>query len=172
MLLRLYNKIMNNKPSNEKIESSEMIRRRIIQNNFIREQNKMRKKIISNKTKFEKKNRKRNLDQDLPKSKISRKSIENLIVKSPIQKEFSFHVSSRSSNDTYMVIIRVNNGELKLECNCGSKFRMIEPRSNCIHCISALTNLFGNTISSVKNKKRLNALDKVHQELINTMEES
>lgn len=163
MLSRLYNKIMNNKPSNEKIESSEMIRRRIIQNNFIREQNK---------TKFKKKNRKRNLDQDLPKSKISRKSIENLIVKSPIQKEFSFPVSSRSSNDTYMVTIRVNNGELKLECNCGSKFRMTELRSNCIHCISALTNLLGNTISSVKNKKRLNALDKVNQELINTMEES
>ena len=55
MLSRLYNKIMNNKPSNEKIESSEMIRRRIIQNNFIREQNKIRDKIISKKAKFEKK---------------------------------------------------------------------------------------------------------------------
>lgn len=116
--------------------------------------------------------KKRDYDELLPKAKAYRKCTESLIVKSPIQKEFSFPVSSRSSSDIYTTTIRINNGDLKLECNCGSKFGLAKPRHNCIHCISSLINLIGNTISSMKNKKRYMSLNKVYNELINCMEES
>ena len=116
--------------------------------------------------------KKRDFDESLPKAKAYRKCTESLIVKSSIQKEFSFPVSSRSSNDTYVVTMKIIDGELKLECNCGSKFGMSKPRSNCVHCISSLLNLVGNTISSVKNKDKYMALNKFYTELNNVMDKS
>ena len=161
--------------SNNKPEPYELIRRRIHQK--IRNAKKLRQKKHAEKAnqaepaKSTKKSKKRGSSELISKAKTVRKCIENLIVKSPIQKEFSFPVSSRSSSDIYTTTIRINNGDLKLECNCGSKFRLTEPRYNCIHCIGSFINLLGNTISSMKNKKRYTALCNVYNELVNIMEE-
>lgn len=145
--------------SNEKPEPFDLIRQRI------HEKIKKAKQVKSTK-------KKRKFEEFLPKAKASRKTTESLIVKSPIQKEFSFPVSSRSSKDTYTVIMKIIDGELKLECNCGSKFGMSKPRSNCVHCISSLLNLVGNTMSSVKNKEKYMALFNFYGELNNVMDKS
>lgn len=167
----------NDNSSNEKPEPYDLIRQRIHekirkarQARQAREERKAQKGAEAEPVKSSKK--KRELDEPLRKVKTNKKCIESLIVRHPIQKEFSFPVSSRSSNDKYTMTIKINNGQLKLECNCGSKFGLTEPRYNCIHCISSLINLIGNTISSMKNKKRYMSLNKVYNELINCMEES
>lgn len=148
--------------SNEKPEPFDLIRQRIHE--------KIKKAKQVKQVKSTKKKRK--FEEFLPKAKASRKTTESLIVKSPIQKEFSFPVSSRSSKDTYTVIMKIIDGELKLECNCGSKFGMSKPRSNCVHCISSLLNLVGNTMSSVKNKEKYMALFNFYGELNNVMDKS
>jgi hypothetical protein len=128
---------------------------------------KIHRKIANAKAK-----RKPDEDDEQPRSKGQRKNTENLIVKSPIQKEFSFPVSSRSSKDTYTVTTKVIDGDFKLECNCGTKFKMKTGRSNCVHCMSVLLNLVNNTMGSVKNKKRFEKLFQFHKELSNVMDES
>lgn len=161
--------------SNNKPEPYELIRRKIHQK--IKNVRKSRQKKHAKKAdqaepaKSTKKSKKRGSSELMPKAKTIKKCIENLIVKSPIQKEFSFPVSSRSSSDIYTTTMKINNGDLQLECNCGSKFGMVKPRYNCIHCIGSLVNLLGNTISGIKNKKRYTALRNVYNELINIMEE-
>ena len=108
-----------------------------------------------------------------PKAKGQKKNTENLIVKSAVQKEFGFPVSSRSSADTYTVTVKVIDGNFMLECNCGSKFKMQRGRSNCIHCMSVLLNLVGNTMNSVSKKnKRYLKLMQFHKELANILDES
>lgn len=164
----------NDYSSNEKPEPYDLIRQRIHEKirkaRQAREERKAQKGAEAKPVKSSKK--KRELDESLRKVKTNKKCIESLIVRHPIQKEFSFPVSSRSSNDIYTMTIKIDNGNLKLECNCGSKFRLTEPRYNCIHCISSLINLISNTLSNMKNKKRFMALNKVYNELINCMEES
>jgi len=108
-----------------------------------------------------------------PKAKGQRKNTEHLIVKSPVQKEFSFPVFSRSSDDTYTVTVKVIDGNFMLECNCGTKFKMKRGRSNCIHCMSVMLNLIGNTMKTVSKKnKRYPKLQQFHQELANILDES